>query len=365
MSKDVIVAFNAGSSNIKCSIFDSNSLELLKHIRAESITEIIEYIASRTDINPIIAGHRVAHAGNLYTESVILTDEVYNNLMSISHLAPLHLPYNLAIVRNVSVRWPNLKQVACFDTTFHLSTPDIEKHFPLPLTFFESGVKRYGFHGLSYEYIASILPTVLGDKANGKIIVAHLGNGSSMCAMQNLESTAITMGFSTLDGLMMGTRCGSIDPGVVLYCQEYLKMTIPEITELLYHKSGLMGVSNLSNDMHKLEASSDSRARLSIDLYVYTILKHLGALMMALGGMDALVFTGGIGENSALVRQKICSKLSWLDIKIDASSNKNNSVVVSSDHSLIPVCVIPTDEESVIAKACKNLSKHFHNPINV
>jgi acetate kinase len=273
--------------------------------------------------------------------------------------APLHQPHNLAGIRAAMAAFPEAVQVACFDTAFHRSHAFVEDTFALPRAYFEKGVRRYGFHGLSYAYIAGELARRAPHLAKGRVVVAHLGNGASMCAIRNGRSVASTMGFSPLDGLPMGTRCGQIDPGVMLYLMEQEGLDAAGIADLLYHRSGLLGLSGLSNDMRTLEASDTPGAREALDYFVHRIRRELGALAAVLEGIDALVFCGGIGENSANVRAGVCAGMGWIGIEIDAQANARNAEVISSDHAPTAVLVIPTDEEQVIATATRRVLDGF------
>ncbi|MFZ2294282.1 MAG: acetate/propionate family kinase, partial [Polaromonas sp.] len=276
-----------------------------------------------------------------------------DQLEQLSSLAPLHQPHNLSAIRAIASLLPELPQVACFDTEFHTTQAWVAQACALPRHITQTGVKRYGFHGLSYEYIASILPRQLGAVAHGKVVVAHLGNGASMCAMRNRKSVASTMGFSTLDGLMMGTRCGSLDPGIVLYLMSGLGMSMQAVEKLLYEQSGLLGVSGVSGDMRTVEASGTQAAQEAIDLYVYRIGQELGSLAASLGGLDALVFTAGIGENGATIRRRVCQDAAWLGIELDEDANRAHESGprrISTVGSRVAAWVIPTNEELMIAQ---------------
>ena len=294
-------------------------------------------------------GHRVVHGGTKYNKPVRVDETVLAELERLTPLAPLHEPHNIAAIRAAHCAAPDIPQIACFDTSFHRTQPRLAQLFAIPRELTEQGVLRYGFHGLSYEYIASVLPQHLGDRADGRVIVAHLGNGASLCAMKNRKSVATSMGFTALDGLMMGERCGSIDPGVVLYLQQAKGLSVQEISDLLYKKSGLLGVSGISSDMRELIASADSRATEAIDLFVYRAAREIGALATLLGGLDALVFTAGIGENTPEVRSGIAGYLSWFGVALDQDANQAATTLISSAGSSADVLVIPTDEEGVIA----------------
>jgi acetate kinase len=306
-------------------------------------------------ITLVAAGHRVVHGGQRFSGPAAIDDDVLAQLDELGSLAPLHQPHNLAAVRAVAQWAPGLPQVACFDTSFHRTQPRLAQLYGLPREMSEEGVIRYGFHGLSYEYIAATLPQHLGPRADGRAVVAHLGNGASMCAMKQRRSVATTMGFTALDGLVMGRRCGSLDPGVVLHLQQSLGMGPVEIEHLLYRRSGLLGASGISNNMQVLEASDAAEAEEAIALFCYRAACELGALIAALEGLDALVFTAGIGENSATVRRRICARLGWLGVALDETANADNHAIISAPESKVHVLVIPTDEESVIRDATQAL----------
>jgi acetate kinase len=295
-------------------------------------------------------GHRVVHGGAKYNRPTIVTQEVLSDLRALVPLAPLHQPYNLAAIDAVSEQLPGVPQVACFDTSFHRGQPAVAEVVPLPRELCGGGVQRYGFHGLSYEYIASVLPEVAPDIAHGRVIVSHLGSGASLCAMRDLKSIDSTLGFTALDGLCMGTRPGSIDPGVILYLFQTLGLSAKDVESVLYKKSGLLGISGISNDMRNLLASSESSARLAVDYFVYQAAKHVGALAAALGGVDALVFTAGIGENSAEIRTRICTASAWLGVDLDEKANAARGPRISRPGSRVSAWVIPTNEELIIAR---------------
>jgi acetate kinase len=296
-------------------------------------------------------GHRVVHGAQKFSQPVVLDAVMIDELRGFIPLAPLHQPHNLAGIDALSAALPGVPQVACFDTAFHRSQPDVAQLFALPRAITAQGVRRYGFHGLSYEYIAEVLPQRLdAARANGRVIVAHLGNGASMCAMTNLKSQASTMGFTAVDGLMMGTRTGNLDPGVLLYLMEYQQMDAKALTRLLYKESGLLGVSGISQDMRVLLESAAPEAREAVELFCYRIVREIGSLAAALGGLDALVFTGGIGERGAPVRQQVCAQLGWLGLHLDEAANSSNAPKISAADSRIGVCVIPTNEEWIIAR---------------
>jgi acetate kinase len=295
-------------------------------------------------------GHRVVHGGVKYSEPVRLDAQVLADLEKLIPLAPLHQPHNLASIRVLHERRPELPQVACFDTAFHRTQPEVAQAFALPRAYTEQGIRRYGFHGISYEYIASELPRYDPRAAAGRVIVAHLGNGSSLCALGNGRSVATTMGFSVLDGVPMGTRCGALDPGVLLLFLDQMHLDARAIESILYRESGLLGVSGISSDMRTLLASTDPRAAEAIDLYVYRIGRDLGSLAAALGGLDALVFTAGIGEHAAEIRARVCRDAAWLGVTLDQTANDTGGPRISREGSAVSVWVIPTDEELMIAR---------------
>jgi acetate kinase len=295
-------------------------------------------------------GHRVVHGGAKFGAPVVIDDEVLTELRKLTPLAPLHQPYNLAAIEAVKERLPGVPQVACFDTGFHRGHEAVMDLVPLPRELCDGGLQRYGFHGISYEYIASVLPEVAPQIASGRVIVAHLGSGASMCAMKNCKSVDTTLGFTALDGLCMGTRPGSIDPGVVLYLFQNLNLSVKEVETILYKKSGLLGISGISNDMRNLLGSSEPAAQLAVDYFVYRAAKEISALAAVLGGVDGVVFTAGVGENSAEIRQRICAASAWMGIELDEEANRNKTTRISSSQSKVSVWVIPTNEELMIAR---------------
>jgi len=385
---DAILVINAGSSSIKFSVFvvKSGGLTLhflgqieglftsprfkAKNAQGTVIGEkswgdgtklghggAIEYLRvflreQKGDLRLAGMGHRVALGGTKYFKPVRIDPDVLADLEHLVPLVPLHQPNNLAPIRLVLERMPEVPQVACFDTAFHHTNPTLAQMFGLPRELTESGVRRYGFHGLSYEYIASVLLKTSPEAAKGKTIVMHLGSGSSMCAMAQGHSVATTMGFSALDGLVMGTRCGALDPGVILYLIAQKKMDVPALEKLLYSQSGLLGVSGISSDVRALLESDDPNAKLALDLFVYRIGRELGSLTAALGGLDALVFTAGIGENSALIRERVCQNAAWLGVTLDPAANAKppGSGCISKARSRVSVWVVPTNEELMIAR---------------
>jgi len=295
-------------------------------------------------------GHRVVHGGPRYAAPTIVTPQVLKDLRELVPLAPLHQPHNLAAIEAVSGLLAGVPQVACFDTSFHRGQPAVAEVIPLPREICRAGVQRYGFHGLSYEYIASVLPQVAPEITKGRVIVAHLGSGASLCAMKDGKSIDSSLGFTALDGLCMGTRPGAVDPGVILYLFQTLELSAREVETILYKKSGLLGISGISNDMRDLLKSTEPNARLAVDYFVYRAAKEIGALVAVLGGIDALVFTAGIGENSAEIRSRICLSSAWLGVKLDPDANKRSGPRFSQEGSTVSAWVIPTNEELMIAR---------------
>jgi acetate kinase len=294
-------------------------------------------------------GHRVVHGGPRYDRPTIVNPQVLAALHDLIPLAPLHQPYNLLAIEAAAERLPGVPQVACFDTSFHRGHERVAELVPIPREFCKAGVERYGFHGISYEYIASVLPTVAPEIAGGKVIVAHLGSGASLCALRNCKSVDSTMGFTAVDGLCMGTRPGAIDPGVVLYLFQTLGLSAKDVETILYKKSGLLAISEISNDMRDLLGRTEPEAVLAVDYFVYRVTKEIGALAAVLGGLDALVFTAGIGENSAEIRQRICQASGWLGIELNQDANASKATRISNVDSKVSVWVIPTNEELMIA----------------
>jgi acetate kinase len=343
----------------KLSLKDSHAADLVGHSlavdevhdHASAISIIFSWSKDYlTDGSLLAVGHRVVHGGQYYSAPVLIDANVLKDLEALIPLAPLHQPHSLAAIRAFQNILPGLPQVACFDTAFHHTQPDVAQRFALPRHFFDEGVRHYGFHGLSYEYIASVLPMLDPRLTEARIIVAHLGNGASLCAIHNGRSIATTMGFSPLDGLVMGTRCGSIDPGVLLYLMARHGMDANTLEQLLYHESGLLGVSGISSDMRMLLATDDPSAKEAIELFVYRIGREIGSLAAALGGLDALVFTAGIGEHSAVIRAKVCHQVKWLGLELDESANETGSKRISSSNSKISAWIVPTDENLMIAQ---------------
>jgi len=303
-----------------------------------------------TNARLLAVGHRVVHGGTIYAGPTVVTPKVIADLHTLIPLAPLHQPYNLAAIEAIFERTPDVPQVACFDTSFHLRHPQIASVLPMPRELWKSGLQRYGFHGLSYEYVASALPGVAPEIAHGRVIVAHLGSGASLCALKDRQSVDSTMGFTALDGLCMGTRPGSIDAGAVLYLFQALGMTTKDVETLLYKRSGLLGISGISNDMRDLLGNKAPEAQLAVDYFVYRAAKEIGALAAVLGGVDALVFTAGIGENSPEIRRRICEASSWLGVQLDTEANTTGATRISSAQSPVSAWIVPTNEELMIAR---------------
>lgn len=299
--------------------------------------------------------HRVVHGGVRFTQPMHIDAEVMRELEALAPLAPAHQPAALAVIRGTREWLPGVPQIACFDTAFHRTQPRLSQWFALPRALSESGIVRIGFHGLSYEYIASVLPALAGPRAHGRVVAAHLGHGASVCGMRNLQSVSTSMGFTPLDGLMMGTRCGAIDPGVLLHLLRERAMDPTELADLLGKQSGLLGVSGISADVRVLEASSDPRAREALDMFADRAAAAIAAQCATLGGLDALVFTGGIGEHSSGTRARICARLRWLGVELDEDANRRHAQCIGSAATAIPAYVIPTDEEIVMARAAQRL----------
>lgn len=381
-----VVTLNAGSSSIKFALYAAEDEEASPlalglaemtgeerriRVRDNSGATIYDDVWSQTDgaafheealrrilswqdeafpsANIDAVGHRVVHGGVHYDAPVIITGEVIDRLEKLVPLAPLHEPHNIAGIKAAREAWPEAVQVACFDTAFHRSHPFVNDVFALPRRFYAEGVRRYGFHGLSYEYVSTRLKELSPSHANGRVVVAHLGNGASMCAIRNGRSVASSMGFTALDGLPMGTRCGQLDPGVVLYLMQEKKLGAEEISNLLYKESGLKGLSGISHDMRELEASDAAEAREAIDYFVFRIRRELGGLAAVLQGIDAIVFCGGIGENAWRVRERVLEGMEWLGVELDRQANEQRKEVISTAKSPVRVFVIPTNEEQIIA----------------
>jgi acetate kinase len=383
---DAIAVLNAGSSSIKFSLFLARGADLELDVRGQiegiytaphfvakgrdgatrsekswgegtklghdaALRHLIDFLKGElADDRLVGVGHRVVHGALDYREPVRLDAKVLATLEKFIPLAPLHQPHNLAPIRALFAAVPELPQVACFDTAFHRTNPEIAQRFAIPSELHDAGVRRYGFHGLSYEYIASVLPQYDATAAAGKTIVLHLGNGASMCAIEGGRSVASTMGFTAVDGLPMGTRTGALDPGVILYLIDERKMDARAVEKLIYNQSGLLGVSGISSDMRTLLGSDDPRAKLAIDLYCYRVRREMGSLAAALGGLDALVFTAGIGENSAAIRERVCRDAAWLGVALDATANAKGGPRISAGGSRVSAWAIPTNEELMIAR---------------
>jgi acetate kinase len=383
---DAILTLNAGSSSVKFALYadqpDTTDLTVLADGQVDRIGEaphltvreaggntaidralpkgldfsallqlVLDWIEAHTaSLRLVAAGHRVVHGGADFAAPVLINEEILTQLAALTPLAPLHQPHNLAAIRALAKTSPELPQVACFDTGFHVTNTARATSYALPRALTDEGVRRYGFHGLSYEYIATVLPYYLGAAAEGRVVVAHLGHGASMCALKGRKSVTSTMGMTALDGLPMGERCGAIDPGVLLFLMKEKGMGYDELTELLYHRSGLLGVSGISGDMRRLLASPAPQAREAVEMFIYRIGRHLGSLTAALGGLDALIFTGGIGEHAAAVREGVCRNSAWLGIMLDAAANAEGGPRISAPGSKLPVFLIPTDEALMIAR---------------
>lgn len=403
--QQAILTINAGSSSIKFSIFRAESMRRMCHGQVESITStphlkiydsndkiiherffetldesshsaktpdavarfetrhynicieaIAEWISHNdNEISLSAICHRIVHGGRIFDQPVKINSFVMSELESLIPLAPLHQPHNLEAIRVFQRRYALVPQIGFFDTAFHASQPEIARRFALPRSLWLDGIERYGFHGISYSYIAHVLPEYTKGREDGRVIVAHLGNGASMCAMHKCQSVATTMGFTALDGLMMGSRSGNIDPGVVLYLIQEKNMEPDAVARLLYYQSGLKGVSGISSDMRELLKSDDENAIEAVELFVYQAARYFGALAAESNGVDALVFTAGIGENSPEIRQMICEKLAWFGIEIDLEANQRNQPRISTEKSKIAVYVIPTNEELMMAIEGSNI----------
>ena len=387
-----ILVINAGSSSVKLPVFEVQEKNLVRVINARAVrlfhqdaqitihdenkkvlveknlAEItidppnhkvaieffLGWLSQQQNINLVAVGHRVVHGGPKYANPVVITDDVNKDLNSYRPLAPLHQQHNLAPITVVKELYQDLLQIACFDTAFHQTMPEVAKRFALPEKYYDEGVRRYGFHGLSYEYIVQYLSNC----DSKKIIIAHLGNGASMCAVAKGKSIATTMSFTPLDGLVMGTRCGDLDPGVVLYLMTHYSLSAEETSSILYKKSGLLGVSNDTNNMRKLLESNSQTSKKAVDLFCYQVNRHIGALVAELGGLDQLIFTAGIGENSSIIREKICGLAKWLGLELDSQANQENRSTISNKKSSVEISVIPTNEALMIAKHAMKIFKN-------
>ena len=327
----------------------------IPHHHAGLVGWLIPFIRDRLGLTLIAAGHRVVHGGARFAEPVIIDAAVMAEIERLIPLARSHNPHNLAGIRAVSKAWPGLPQIACFDTAFHRTIPWAGRAFALPKAVTDLGIQRYGFHGLSYQSIADRLPEVAGERADGRIVIAHLGNGASLCALRDRKSVATTMGLTPLDGLVMGNRPGQLDPGAVLYLFEELGMSAFDVRRMLFAESGLLGVSGISNDMRTLLDRLDPDAKRAVDLFIYRAVREIGAMAAVLGGLDGIVFTGGIGEHAAPVRAGICAGMEWLGAVLDADANRDNATRISTDDSAVDMFILPTDEEGVIARETRRL----------
>ena len=356
----IVLTLNAGSSSLKYALFGPLQNKTGRIARGETEGVSGNYDAMLGDVLAwteqhlggaalTAVGHRIVHGGD-FIQPLLLNNATVAALAALAPLAPLHQPHNLAAVTALAKLRPGLPQVGCFDTAFHHSMDDTARRFGLPRALEASGIRRYGFHGLSYEYIAGRLREIAPAQAGGRIIVAHLGSGASLCALKDGRSVDTTMSFTPLDGLVMATRCGALDPGVLLYLMQARGMDAAELQDLLYAKSGLLGVSGITGDMRQLLASRDVKAAEAIELFVYRAAREIGALSASLGGLDGVVFTGGIGENSADVRAAIVARMGWLGLTLDAAANGTGAIRISADSSRVWAWAIPTDEEAVIAR---------------
>ncbi|MCU0806079.1 MAG: acetate/propionate family kinase [Burkholderiales bacterium] len=388
---NAILVLNAGSSSIKFSLFVARDHELDLDCRGQiegiytaprfsakdaagkrlserswgegtklghdgALAHLLEFLHGElAEYRLVGVGHRVVHGALEYTQPVRVDQEIVAKLAKLIPLAPLHQPHNLAPIRTLLERMPDLPQVATFDTSFHRTNPPLAQRFAIPVELHDAGIQRYGFHGLSYEYVASVLPQYDARAAAGKAIVLHLGNGASMCAFEASRSVASTMGFTALEGLMMGTRSGAIDPGVLIYLMDERGMDARAIEKLLYNQSGLLGVSGVSSDMRALLASDEPRARLAVDLYLYRIRREMGSLAGALGGVDAIVFTAGIGENSAAIRERVLADAAWLGVRPNKAANAKGGPRISAATSRVSAWAIPTNEELMIARHTRRI----------
>ena len=325
---------------------------------AQALGMLVDFLQEELRDEAIIGvGHRVVHGGLEFMAPTVVDHAVLGRLEQFVPLAPLHQPHNLAAIRLLLDRLPGVPEIACFDTAFHRTVPEVAQLFALPQRYATAGVRRYGFHGLSYEYVASVLPTLDERAAQGRTVVFHLGNGASMCAMHAGRSVATTMGFTALEGLPMGTRCGSIDPGVLLFLFDALGFGVRDVERLLYHESGLLGLSGISSDMRELLESDDPAAQLAVDVFSYRARRELGSLAAALGGLDAVVFTAGIGENQPEIRRRICAGAEWLGLVMDEAANLRHGPCISKAGSRVSAWVVPTDEEAMIARHVARIAR--------
>ncbi len=380
---EVLLAINSGSSSLKFSLFCYHkNLKLLYRGEVERISDapcltifnqhhtqilkkpieirgieagleaFFKWFAQAPDNMRLkVIGHRIVHGGRYFLHPTLVNDDVLDKITSLIPLAPFHQPQNLEAIKIIKTTYPDVPQIACFDTSFHSTQKKLSTLFAIPRHLSEAGIVRYGFHGLSYEYIASVITHKIGEKGNQRVIVAHLGSGASMCALYQRKSVATSMGLTALDGLMMGSRCGTLDPGVILYLLEKNKLSVQEISILLYQESGLLGVSGISSDMRELQSSLEPHAIEAVNLFCYSAAKELTALCTSLQGCDAIIFTAGIGEQSSIVRKKICEHLQWIGVVLDDHANTHHHTIIShTDKSAILVGVIPTHEAYMIAE---------------
>src|SRR5271168_504958 len=386
-SQPLIGVINAGSSSLKFSVYEGERRLLAGQVDglgvrpsasatgpdgeaipppdlgaappstpSEVLPAVLPWTRERLGARRLAAlGHRVVHGGLHHSRPARVTPELLAELEALVPLAPLHEPHNLAPIRTALTLNPDLPQVACFDTAFHRTAPEVEQAFALPYSFYEEGIRRYGFHGLSYEYIASVLAEHAPEIANGRVVVAHLGNGCSACAMRDRVSIATTMGFTALDGLPMGTRCGELDAGVVLHLIQQKGMSAEALVDLLYRRSGMLGLSGISSDFRALLASDNPRAHFAVEVFCYRVAGHIASLAAALGGLDGIVFTAGVGENAAPVRSLICRACAWLGLELDEAANREHQQRISRANSRVAAYVIKTDENLMIARHARAL----------
>lgn len=383
---EAILVLNAGSSSLKFALYERQALALLCRGEIEEIGRaallasgpwahvieafgappsdpdrdvtngwLVDKLHDLPELSLAAVGHRVVHGGAKFAAPVLLDAAAIEALRAFIPLAPDHQPHNLGVIETVGRKWPQLPQVAAFDTAFHRTQPRLAELFALPRALTDAGILRYGFHGISYQYITQTLPHLLGDRAAGRVIIAHLGNGASLCACRSGKSVATTMGFTTLDGLMMGSRCGTLDAGVVLHLINEKGLSARDVARILNKESGLLGVSGIASDVRSLEASSDPHAKEALDLFAYRAIREAGSLISALGGLDAFVFTAGIGEHSARVRAAICKGLEWAGLQLDAARNDRSETFISAAGSKIAALVVPTNEELAIAGDVRRL----------
>jgi acetate kinase len=383
----LVGVINAGSSSLKFSFYDGEERVLSGQVEGIGTRPSVSAVGAQggpvdppglgttplstpSDVLPLLMpwmrehcgdrplaamGHRVVHGGPHHSQPALVTPDLLTELEALVPLAPLHEPHNLAPIRMMMGLDPTLPQTACFDTAFHHGMSTVEQTFALPYALFDEGIRRYGFHGLSYEYIATALPEHAPEIAGRRVIVAHLGNGCSACALNDGKSVATTMSFTALDGLPMGTRCGALDPGVILHLIQQKGLSGDAVAEILYRRSGMLGLSGISSDFRELLASPDPRARFAIEVFCHSVIRHIGSLAASLGGLDGIVFTGGVGENAAPVRASICQGCAWLGVELDQSANRENATRISTESSSVGAYVIKTDENLMIARHTRAL----------